>query len=249
MNWRALKFLAASVAAVSSLAVATPSFALLVQPVLLDMRATGMRANGGLKVVNDRNQPVTVEITVQNLIIPERGETTQSENPGDDFLIFPATTTIPAGGAQIFRVRWVGDPDLAKSQSYMLTTSELPISFETESKSALQVLYAIQSVVLVGPTNGKTDISVAQATRGEKDSKPGVYVWFKNDGALHGFVSQATVRLKCAAWSAQIDPGEVASAVGLGVIPAAQTRAIFLPVADVPQGCDLSATADIPARN
>lgn len=227
--------------------LATPSSALLVQPVYLDMRYSGILSNAGLRVVNDRNRPISVEVTVSSVDVPERGDAVFTPIEGEDFLIFPAVANIPANGAQIFRVRWVGDPAQAEGKIFALTTSELPLEIEGEPGAAVQLLYAVQTIVAIGPTNTRAEIepiSVERVVRGEGEK--GVVVTFANTGSLHGQVNTATVTLSAPGWSQQFNPADMSNAVGLGLVPAGSRRAMFLPTPDLPDAGEISIAADIP---
>lgn len=226
--------------------VAGPSSALLVQPIYLDMRYTGGRSNSALRVTNDRERPVTVEVTVSRLDIPEDGPPVYTPIDSDDFLIFPAVATIPANGVQMFRVRWVGDAQ-PEGRLFALTSSELPGEIRDGEAAAVQLLYAIQSVVAIGPQDASSDIKAVSAERAvSPEDAPGVAIVFDNEGRLHGQVSQATVTLRAGDWSRRLEPIEMSNAVGLGIIPAGQKRKLFIPLADVPQDGALTVSAVIP---
>lgn len=226
--------------------LATPSSALLVQPVFLDMRYTGMRSNAGLRVVNDRARRVSVEVTVSRIDIPERGAPVFTPIEGEDFLIFPAVGNIPPNGTQVFRVRWIGEP-MAESQVFALTTSELPVAIETESRAAVQLLYAIQTVVAIGPQNARPELSAVEIERATNEQGvAGVRVLFRNDGNLHGQVKDASLTLTSGDWRHVVTPVEFANAVGLGLVKPNAQRWMFVAVPDVPAEGELSVDADIP---
>jgi fimbrial chaperone protein len=229
--------------------VATPSSALLVQPVFLDMRYTGVQSNGGIRVVNDRNRPVSVEVTVSSLEIPEKGQAVFTPIEGEDFLIFPAVANIPPNGTQIFRIRWVGDPAQAEGKMFAFTTSELPIAIEETSGAAVQLLYAIQTVVAIGPSGTRAEIAPIAIRRGElSDGAKGVIITFENTGALHGQVNSSTITVSApGGWSRRMEPADVSNAVGLGLVPANAKREMFLALPDVPEAGELTVTADIPS--
>lgn len=230
------------------LLVGTPSSALLVQPVFLDMRYSGVQSNAGIRVVNDRNRPVSVEVTVSSLEIPETGAAVFTPIEGEDFLIFPAVANIPPNGTQIFRVRWVGDPALMEGKLFAFTTSELPVEIDGTSGAAVQLLYAIQTVVAIGPSRSKAEISPVAIRRAESaDGVKGVVVTFENSGVLHGQVNSSTITLSAPGWSHRMDPADVSNALGLGLIPANAKREMFLAVPNVPETGDLSVVADIPS--
>lgn len=231
------------------LLVGTPSAALLVQPVFLDMRYSGVQSNGGIRVVNDRNRPVSVEVTVSSLEIPEAGAAVFTPIEGEDFLIFPAVANIPPNGTQIFRIRWVGDPTLAEGKLFAFTTSEMPVEIDGTSGAAVQLLYAIQTVVAIGPSRSRAEIAPIAIRRAESaDGAKGVVVTFENTGVLHGQVNSSTITVSGpSGWSHRMEPAEVSNALGLGLIPANAKREMFLAIPDVPDSGELSVVADIPS--
>lgn len=227
--------------------VATPSFALLVQPVFLDMRYSGVQSNAGLRVVNDRNRPMSVEVTVSSVTVPETGDVVFTPIEGEDFLIFPSVANIPANGAQIFRVRWIGDPALADGKIFALTTSELPADSSEDTGAAVQLLYAVQTIVGIGPANARADIKPVTITRSTKaDGTRGVFITFENAAAIHGQVNSATLTISTPGWSYRMEPADVSNIVGLGLVPANSKRTMFIPIPDLPTEGELSVVADIP---
>lgn len=227
--------------------IATPSSALLVQPVFLDMRYNGVRSNAGLRVVNDRNRTVAVEVTVSAVSIPEVGPPVFTPIDGDDFLIFPAVANIPANGTQVFRVRWIGDPGAAEGKIFAFTTSELPVEIDSEGGAAVQLLYAIQTIVGIGPQGTRADIQTLGAERAESsEGVKGVRIRFDNSGPIHGQVTAATITVSSGTWSRRLEPAQVSEAVGLGLVPAGSQRSMFIPIPDLPSEGELTVDVDIP---
>ena len=222
--------------------VTAPALALLVRPIVIDLIASGSRANSAIEVVNDRNRAVAVEIKVNRLTLPERGQPILTADPGKDFLIFPAIANIPAGGRQVFRVRYVGDPALAQSKLFMFSSAELPVAENPALKSAqIQVLYAIQSVVTVKPLKARPAISVSEVERGKNaKGQAGVFVTFRNDGPAHGYINAARLDLETAGWNRTIEAAQLSNAVGLGLVPPNARRAMFIALADVPAAGQLA---------
>lgn len=241
--------------------VAAPCFALLVQPIVIDMTTSGARSSAALTVVNDRRTPETVEVTVGKLALPERGPAQVTPDKGDEFLIFPPRATIEPGKTQVFRIRWLGEPVIPRSKLYMFSTTELPVS--KGEGSGIQLLYSIQSLVTVSSPQLRPDISIPSVQRatGRAPSPadptrppptvPGVDITVDNKGAAVAYVSHARLTLKTGdgKWTKRIEQLDVAKAVGLGVAPPAQKRVFFVPVDGVPAAGDLSATLDlVPTR-
>ena len=218
--------IAAGVLALAS----APAVALLVQPVLIKLSTSGSDASAGIEVVNDRATPITVEVSVNALELPERGAPVKTADDGDEFQIFPLQAIIPAGGRQVFRVRWMGDPALAQGKLYMFSTAELPVAM-TEGQTGLSLFYAVESVVAVSPAGSRPDISVEKVERWTNaEGVKGLAVTFDTAGAAIGFVTEGAMRLSVAgsSWSQTISAGEMNSAFGLGVIPANAKRVMFL---------------------
>jgi fimbrial chaperone protein len=235
-------------------AIPFPALALLVRPVLLDLTSTGSNASGSLEVINDRNRPVAVEVTVKKLSLPERGDPVLTPDDGSNFQIFPPIASIAPGARQVFRVRWVGNPTPAESQLYMFSTSELPVAARP-NETTVQVLYAINSVVAVRAPDAKPNIaieSIVRATRPDSktgESKSGVEITFSNTGPAHGFVTRSALELRddSAKWSHTFEPSDLNNAFGLGLVPANAKRVMFLPIAELPPAGDLSADMRAPA--
>lgn len=228
------------------LAIPVPAMALLVRPVLMDLKSTGPGASGSFEVVNDRNRPITVEISVSKLAIPERGEVVLAPDDGANFQIFPPIASIPAGKRQIFRIKWIGAPDIPQSETYMFSTAELPVkrTAEEDATTGVEILYAINSVVAVAPANQKPDVSISSVVRKiAKDGRVGLDVTFLNEGSAHGFVSkgQLVLEAKSAGWSKTILESEVSNAFGLGLVPPHQKRAMFIAIPDAPEANDITA--------
>lgn len=224
-----------------ALLIATPASALLVRPVLLHLTSSGGQASGAFEVINDRNRPVAVEIKVNTLTLPERGEAVITPDAGDDFAIYPPIANIPAGGRQVFRVRWVGDTAPETGKMYMFSTSELPVS-DQPGRTQLQVLYAINSVVSVRAPQARPAVTVAGVERATNaQGVAGVYVTFENSGAAMGQVANSELELTSGSWSKRVGQADLNNVIGLGIVPPRQRRAMFVPVADLPATGPVSA--------
>jgi P pilus assembly chaperone PapD len=252
---------AAVIAAAATLGAATPAYALLVQPIVIDLSTTGQGSSAAITVTNDRNRPDTIEVTINKLTLPEKGAPELTPDPGSEFLIFPPASTIEPGKTQVFRVRWIGDPKLAQSKSYMFAISELPVN--QVQGSGVQVLYSIQSLVTVTPPGLKPDVSVATAARdtqstpaGTASASPtsntaGIAVTFQNAGNAVDYISHYQVALSIdgSKWSKTFDAAETTKAVGLGLIQPNSKRTIFFPVPDVPASGDIKVKLDAVSKN
>lgn len=219
-----------------SLIAASPTLAILVRPIIIDLVSSGGGANGQIEVVNDRNTAVAVEIKVKTLTLPERGDPVIGADADGDFMVFPSIAQLKPGGKQVFRVRYIGNAALPASKLYMFATSELPVS-ETpgDERARIEVLYSISSVVAVRAAGAKAAINVVGVERSTNDAKlPGLRILFENSGAAHGYVGDAALDLSSAGWRKTIDARDTSKAFGLGLIPAGARRSLFIPIGDLP---------------
>lgn len=235
IKWKRLKVAVAALLAL--LCVAAPALALMVRPIVIDLTSAGSGSTSSMEVVNDRNRPVTVEIKVSAMALPEKGPPVMTNDEGKDFLIFPTIARIQPGQSQVFRVRYIGEPDIEKSKLYMFSSSELPVEIDPDSdKAQIQMLYSIGSVVTVRPLGGTPELMLAGVERATNSKGvEGVYLTFKNDGASHAYVKNATIDLESdAGWVERLDADEMSASVGLGLVPAKARRALFVALPNVP---------------
>ena len=107
---------AAALLSVCGLAlVGAPAYALLVRPVVVELTSTGNGASSSLEVVNDRNIAMTVEVKVQTLTVPEKGDRVcftlfEHEQRGGAKLPDPEDTPWTHGGPPGEAVQESADP-------------------------------------------------------------------------------------------------------------------------------------------
>jgi fimbrial chaperone protein len=216
--------------ALSLIAVAPLSaFAMAVEPMVLDMSTLGPSSRETIRVANNGAQPLPVEITVSRLELGLNGEQ-ETAPAGDEFLIYPAQAMIPAGGSQVFRVQWVGDPQISKSQVYWFGVSQLPVKLP-KGESGIQIVMSFGVTVNVAPPNGKSDILVMNAAPiKDKTGKRLASLTVKNPGNKHAYLKQSSIHLSGGSWSADVAPEEIAQKVGLGIVQPGKERRFILPV-------------------
>lgn len=250
MSNRISKFFAALCAVfVVALVVEGVAQALMLQPTQIDLRSSGAGTSSSFQVSNDRSRPVTVEINVLRLQMPETGPAVTQPDDGAEFLVFPPQATIAPGATQTFRVRWVGDPAIPQSQLYMMEAAELPVD-TGEGTSGVQLLYAIRTLVSVAPARGAAALEIATVSRATNaEGQRGVNLTVQNQGNTHAYLSRSLVRLGIAEpdrWERAMPPSALGNIIGLGLIPANARRTFFLPVEDIPAEGTLEARVDLP---
>jgi fimbrial chaperone protein len=217
-----------------SLLAASGASAMSVEPMLLDLASVGKTAQQSFRVANNGAAAIPVEIAVSRIELGPNGE--QSGQPaGKEFLIYPPQAIIPAGASQVFRVQWIGEPDLAKSRSYRFDVAQVPVKLSKE-QSGIQIVMNFGVTVNVAPPGAKSDIQVIGAAPVVgKDGKRLASLTVKNPGSKHAYLRQSVIDLSGGGWSAQMTSSTFTQQVGLGVIQPGKERRFILPI-EVPAG-------------
>ncbi len=211
---------------------ALQAFAIQVQPLVLDMVSIGAHARGTLEIINDGAAPIPVEIAIKKLDIGLDGKT--SESPaGDDFVVLPPQAVVPAGATQNFRIQWVGEPDIKKSQSYMVYVSQLPIKRKA-GESGVQIVFNFGSIASVAPAGAQSGMKLVSAEAATVGGKRGAAVTVENPSAMYSYFSDAKLELDGTGWHKTLGTGELRQLIGYGVVLPGKKRRLFVPVEDVP---------------
>lgn len=223
--------------------IVVPAKAMSVKPIVLDMTTSGSANRGQLSVVNDASHPLPVEIVISRIELDDDGRVTD-QPAGDEFLIFPPQALVPPGATQNFRIQWVGDPEIAKSQSYVFSVNQVPVKMP-EGKSGVQIVFNFATIVNIAPPNGSSAIDLVSSGVGKDDkgkSRPAVTV--KNPGNIHAKLTDATIKLSGGGWSETLRPEQLRQTMGVGLVQPGKTRKFLLPV-ELPEGVtQLTASID-----
>lgn len=211
----------------------TPVFAANVQPLVLDMGAVGTHARDVIQVVNDSAGPLPVEVTIKKLDIATDGKTSVSP-AGDEFLVFPPQAVVPAGATQSFRVQWVGEPNIQKSQSYMFFVNQLPVKMRP-GQSGVQVVFNFGVIVSVAPAGAQSALKLLSAELATEGGKRVAAVTVENPSAMYSYFTDAKLILESGSWRKIISPGELRETIGYGVVLPGKKRRFLVP-ADIPAG-------------
>ena len=150
-----------------------------------------------------------------------------SKKTGDDLLIFPPQAMIAPGASQVFRVQWVGDPEISKSKTYRVSVGQVPVKL-AKGKSGIQIVMSFGVTVNVAPLNGKSAIVVTKAaTAKDKSGKRVAAVTVKNPGNKHAYLQKSSIKLSGSGWSKQMTSGEISQKVGLGIVQPGKGAAGF----------------------
>jgi fimbrial chaperone protein len=228
--------------------------AMSVTPVLVDLKPAGSEASGQIRVINTGTGELPVALTVQVGTLDANGELKTTETGADDLLVFPPQAIIKSGGTQVFRMQWVGDPDLKESKTFVVSVAQQPVAMP-QGVSGIQLLYDFQVVVNVAPLEGDPSLAVkgAELVKDDKGARRAA-VTITNDSAVHGYLSGAKLRLELddaagnKVWSQSWSPEEVAGKVGIGLVQPHATRRFVLPFDLPPEGSKLTAEISYEGR-
>lgn len=217
------------------LANGSPIAAMVVAPIHVEMTSVGSGGRAQVTVTNDSSHPLPVETSVQKMMLDESGGHTLSK-AGDDFMVFPAQALIPAGGTQVFRVQWVGEPMLAESQSFILAITQIPLKMPN-GKSGVQVVASLGVNINVAPPQGVASLKLVSAgIATDKGGKRQPTITVENPTKTHTLLPQYTIRLSGdGGWSRTMAVGELSGTIGIGLVQPGKRRKFILPV-DLPAG-------------
>lgn len=203
--------------------------AMSVSPTEIEMTSVGGKSRAQIAVTNDGDVPLPVETILNQLSLSEAGDRTLTE-AGNEFLVFPPQAMIAPGETQVFRLQWVGEPEIAASKSYLMSVSQVPVKFKNK-RSEVQVVVGLGVVINVAPPSGTSllrvvSASVVQDSNGHR--RPTIAV--KNSGAVHALLSQATIEVSGNGWSILLPAAEFRERLGMGLVQPGKIRSFVLPL-------------------
>lgn len=208
--------------------------AMSVTPIVFDMEASGRGARSQLTVSNTAEGDIPVAIAVYEAKLSPAGEVTTTP-ADDDFVIFPFQALIKPGATQVFRVQYVGEPDLAASKSYIFSVAQQPVALP-EGVSGIQILYNFEVVGSVSPLKGEAGLDYVRTEIVEDDG--GVRraaLTVRNPTNTHAYLSGARLELSAqdsagnSVWSESWRPQDIAQTVGVGLVQPGMERRFVLP--------------------
>lgn len=227
-----LRRLITMLAAIGLLVGADVVQAARVAPMVLDVQPSGRASVGRVEVSNPGGNDFPVEVRMFRGDIGENGEL--SLTPADDqFLVFPAQAVIPANGQQVFRVQYVGAPDLATSQIYYMSVQQIPVQLEP-GPPRVQVVVNFNVLVNVVPEGTAAQPVVDTVRPATRGGVHGLEVRLVNRGTRYFAASRADWVISGRRTDGT-DGGfsrnrhEMSGLIGVGVIPPGGARIFFIP--------------------
>lgn len=161
----------------------------------------GSNATQTFELDNNETDRIALTVSVQTLARDELYNET-NQDADDEFLIYPPQIILSPGKRQTVRVTWLGDPKLAREQTYRLVVKQVPIEV-LEAKSGatapvdgrVRVLLSYRGTLFIRPPKAAPQISLAAVTTYSHDSGTTLALTLINDGTAVGLVKHCELTL------------------------------------------------------
>lgn len=237
-----LRSLFGVIVAVAALFAASAAFAFSVQPLLVELEPG---RSGAIRVENNRSEPLTVEVTMWRRSVDERG--VQTRIPADDdFVVLPPQLVIPPGRVQVVRLQWVGSDTSGNSVSYYANLREVPVALAPNQGAQLQVAFAFDVAVQVGPRNERADLHLtAAAVSRNSEGAPVAQLTIENRGRRYAYLQDANYELEVLDASGAVigrpsfNEDQITEALGVTLLEPGKRRIAELPLTDLPNAASV----------
>ncbi|WMN60747.1 fimbria/pilus periplasmic chaperone [Pseudoalteromonas xiamenensis] len=129
--------------------LSAPAIAYQVQPMIVDLASHGKKSLVTYRLQNPSESTLPIEVEVFKRTFDEN----QKEvlvSAEEDFIVLPPQIEVPANGYQVFRAKYLGSPELKKTESYRIVFKQLPLPSENE-QSGVKMVYNFATLVFVSP--------------------------------------------------------------------------------------------------
>ena len=218
--------------------VAAPALSTRVQPMMYDLTPFGSGSNQDLRVENNSDRELPVELRVERRFIAADGNETRKPAE-DDFLIFPPQGNLAPNSFQTFRVRYVGEPNIDKTRLYVITVAQLPLQTGS-APTGVQILVSLGTSVAVTPPQARPAIAVTGVTKDAKNPDL-LNVTLANTGGAYARLYNGSLSISSGADRVVLDGATFRAALSQPLIEAQSTRTISLPIPATLKGRDLTA--------
>ena len=199
---------------------------------IVEVEPVGRGSVARVELSNTGEAEFPVEVQMFRGVISEAGELELT--PADEqFLVFPPQRVVPARSQQVFRVQYIGEPELAASEIYYMQIRQIPVDV-SPGQSQVQVVVNFNVLVNVIPDGTRpepafesirpavrqdvTGIEVRLANRGTRYFTAGTVPW-----QISGTAEDGT------ALDVRLPAEEMAKLIGVGVVAPGRTRIFFVP--------------------
>lgn len=245
--------LTACTVALAGLCLSSVADAARVSPMIVDLKPAGNGSVARVELTNDAARDIPFEIRVMHGEISELGELTLTP-ADDDFVVFPAQAIVQSNTQQVFRLQYVGNPDLARSDIYYMSIQQVPVQI-APAQSQVQVVVNYNVLVNVVPdgTRPAAVVESVEATMLQPEApdeqaaeaeaapavapqppQPGVRVRLGNTGNRFFLAGNSKWTISGTTesgepYSRTYQPQEMTRVIGVGVVAPEKVRSFFVP--------------------
>lgn len=157
-------------AALLAVGLAATANASRVSPMILELEPTGRGSIARIDLVNDGLRDVPYEVQMMRGLITPEGQLELT--PADeDFVVFPAQTIVESNSQQVFRIQYVGEGALDRSEVFYMAIRQIPVEFD-QGVTQIQMVVNYNVLVNVVP-DGSTPEPTVLSARVTKRVVPG----------------------------------------------------------------------------
>ena len=201
-----------------------------VKPLVHDLAPYGRKATSTLTISNPSDQPLPIEVTVNRRIFGGTADETLAP-ADDDFLLFPPTALIPPGGTQAVRLQWLGDPELAASQSYYAHVAQLPVLPTEATGSEVQFVLAFNVAVHIAPEGAAPQVQVLDAgLEKAADGRTILRATLANAGNKHTYASRMAMVVSSPSASTTVEPEAILANKLDSLLPPGVQKTLHIPL-------------------
>ncbi|MEH6790816.1 hypothetical protein [Parasphingorhabdus sp.] len=203
-----------------------------VSPMVVEVKPLGRGSIARIELSNPSQAEFPVEVQMFRGIISERGELELT--PADEeFLLFPAQRIVPAQSQQVFRLQYIGEPELSESEIYYMQIRQIPVDIKP-GESQVQVVVNFNILVNVVPDGTNPEPMFESITPVVRDDVAGVEVRLANHGSRYFMAGLSPWQITGTAddgspADVRLPADAVAKLIGVGVVAPGRARVFFIP--------------------
>ena len=202
-----------------------------VSPMIVEIEPLGRGSVARIELSNPGQAEFPVEVQMFRGVISEAGELELT--PADEqFLVFPPQRVVPAQSQQVFRVQYIGEPELSASEIYYLQIRQIPVDISS-GESQVQVVVNFNVLVNVVPRGTSPEPVVESIRPAVREDVTGIEVRLANHGTRYFTAGTMPWRIGGTGEDGTVvdislAPEEVAKMIGVGVVAPGRARIFFI---------------------
>lgn len=234
-----------------------------VTPMILEIQPTGRESVARVELTNDAERDIPYEVQMMKGEISAEGELALT-SADEQFIVFPPQSIVEARTQQVFRIQYVGEEAIDRSQVYYLSIKQIPVAFD-EGQNQVQVVINYNVLVNVVPDGSEPEAIVRSASYIERpkdtgevaaDGKPiegpiekGILIDLANDGNRYFFAGRSDWSISAKTTNGETfqksyTGEEMSRLIGTGVVAPGKNRIFFVPTENELDTNSLQITVD-----